>query len=197
MDSAQNVLPDGYEIREMSEEEFRPLWKEHAPTLFDDASQIFRVFQFLSEDEKQKARHLQSLMGHPFQLQLGVFHNNEFVGWSAGEQESSETFYMRNSAILPGHRKKGLYTALLRRTIDRVTEAGFQKIYSRHSATNNAIIIPKLKLGFIIGALEVSDKFGVLVHLNYFPKELRRKMTIYRTGDIKPDNEIKRCLNLA
>lgn len=197
MGSSQRILPDGYEIREMGEEEFRPLWEKYAPPLFDDNSQIFRVFQFLSEDEKQKARHLQSLMGHPFQLRLGVFHNNEFVGWSAGEQESSETFYMRNSAILPEHRRNGLYTALLRRTLELVTQAGFQKIYSRHNATNNAIIIPKLKLGFTIGALEVSDKFGVLVHLNYFQKELRRKMTVYRAGDLKPDDEIKRCLNLA
>jgi L-amino acid N-acyltransferase YncA len=97
---------------------------------------------------------------------------------------------------LPAHRRKGLYTALLNQTTDQLKEMGFQKIYSRHSATNNDVIIPKLKFGFTITSLEISDIFGVLVHLVYFPKELRRKMMVYRVGDIKPDDEIRKCLDI-
>lgn len=104
---------------------------------------------------------------------------------------------MRNSAILPEHRRKGLYTQLLEETLRRVSADGFQKIYSRHSATNNDVIIPKLKAGFTISSLEVSDVFGVLVHLVYFPKKLRRKIMVYRVGDAKPDDEIKKCLGLS
>lgn len=66
----------------------------------------------------------------------------------------------------------------------------------RHSATNNAVIIPKLKAGFVITSMEISDMFGVLVHLTYFPKVLRRKMITYRVGDMKPDEEIKKCLKI-
>jgi len=135
-------------------------------------------------------------MGNPYQLRLGLFYKNEFVGWSAAHQESSETYYMRNSAILPAHRRKGLYSALLKQTIATLTEKGFQRIYSRHSATNNNVIIPKLKVGFTISSLEVTDMFGVLVHLVYFPKDLRRKVMVYRVGDIKPDNEIRTCMKL-
>jgi len=189
-------LPEGYEIREMTGEEFGPLWREHAPKIFDDSSQIFRVFDFLSDTEKTKAKELQGYMGSPYQLRLGLFYKNEFVGWSTGHQESSETYYMRNSAVLPAHRRKGLYSTLLRQALATLTEKGFQKIYSRHSATNNDVIIPKLKAGFTISSLEVSDMFGVLVHLVYFPKDLRRKVMVYRVGDIKPDGEIRKCLKL-
>lgn len=189
-------LPDGYEIRELSGEEFAPLWNEYAPKIFDDNSQIFRVYQFLSDEEKAKAKDLQGFLGSQYQLRLGVYNHGEFAGWCAGHQESAETYYMRNSAILPRHRRKGLYTALLETALSTLTAKGFQKVYSRHSATNNDVIIPKLKVGFTISALEVTDMFGVLVHLTYFPKELRRKMMVYRVGDAKPDDEIRKCLQI-
>lgn len=48
----------------------------------------------------------------------------------------------------------------------------------------------------MITSLEVCDIFGVLVHLTYFPNKLRKKMLIYRVGDIKPDTEIKECLKI-
>jgi ribosomal protein S18 acetylase RimI-like enzyme len=190
------TLPSGYEIRSLSEEEFKPLWDAHAPKIFDEASQIFRLYRFLSEQEKEKTKTLGVAFGKVYELNLGMFFNGQFVGWCAGNQEPGATFYMRNSAILPEHRRKGLYTALLAHAIDILVEKGFQKISSRHVATNNSIIIPKLKLGFLISSLEISDTFGALVHLTYFPKELRRKILIYRAGDLKPDDEIKKCLEI-
>jgi ribosomal protein S18 acetylase RimI-like enzyme len=189
-------LPPGYEIREMTEQEFSPLWKEHAQRIFDDNSQIFRVREFLSDQEKSKLKELWGNMGTPYELRLGLFHNGEFAGWCAGHQESAEIYYMRNSAVLPEHRRKGLYTAMLKHSISALEAKGFQKIYSRHSATNNEIIIPKLKLGFTISGFEVTDMFGVLVQLVYFPKELRRKVMLYRVGDLKPDDEIRNCLKI-
>lgn len=190
------VLPEGYEIKEMTQQEFAPLWDRHAETIFDDNSQVFRLHDWLTEQENENNKILDGFMGTPFQLRLGLFYRNEFVGWCAGHQESAETYYMRNSAILPEHRMKGLYTALLKKTISVLEDKGFQKIYSRHNSTNNAVIIPKLKAGFAITSLEVSDMFGVLVHLTYFPKALRKKMLAYRVGDIKPDEEIKSCLKI-
>lgn len=185
-----------YEIRELTREEFLPLWETHAREIFDDKSQIFRFYDHLSEEEKAKANLLQAYLGEQYQLRLGLYVESQFAGWAIGHQESSETYYMRNSAILPEYRKQGLYSALLRETIARVEAKGFQKIYSRHTASNNAVIIPKLKIGFTISALEVTDIFGVLVHLTYLPKELRKKMMNYRIGDLKPDQEIRNCLKI-
>lgn len=194
--TSKGVLAPGYSIREMSKDEFEVVWRDHASKIFDDNSQIFRVMSIFDEGEREKIKILAAKMGEPYQLRLGVFNGDDLVGWAIGDQHTSEAFYMRNSAILPEHRRKGLYSALLQHVVSTVTTVGFQKIYSRHSATNNDVIIPKLKAGFVISSLEVSDVFGVLVHLVYFPKEIRRKMQVYRVGDMRPDDEIRRLLKL-
>jgi hypothetical protein len=103
---------------------------------------------------------------------------------------------MQNSGILPEHRRKGLYSKLVRHVLNVTTEKGFPRVWSRHNATNNAVIVPKLKQGFLISAMELSDTFGTLVHLSYFPVEVQRKMMDYRAGQIKPDDEIKKLLGI-
>jgi hypothetical protein len=62
--------------------------------------------------------------------------------------------------------------------------------------TNNDVIIPKLKAGFLITSFELSDTFGSLVHLTYYPSPLRRKVQVYRAGDLFPDEEIRKALGL-
>jgi len=180
----------------MSKEDFDPLFQEHATKIFDDETLVFRLRDALSDDERARIKKLDGSMGEPFMLRLGVFHGDEFVGWHLGRQDSASSFYMQNSAILPAHRRKGLYNELVKRALEVATELGFQSIWSRHNATNNAVIIPKLKQGFVISGMEVSDVFGTLVHLTYFPKEVRRKMMDFRVGQIKPDAETKKLLGI-
>jgi GNAT superfamily N-acetyltransferase len=103
---------------------------------------------------------------------------------------------MCNSAVLPIFRRKGIYSALLKKCLQVTREEGFQLIYSKHSATNNAVIIPKLKEGFIISKMELDDKFGVLIHLHYYMNSTRKKIMHYRSGQIKPDEEIKSIFKL-
>lgn len=194
---SQIIVPDGYQIKEMSQEEFNPLWQHHGHQIFDENSQMFSFRSHLSTKETEKFDQINiEYNSKPYFLRLGVYFKDEFVGWCIGNQEPAGTFYMRNSAILPEHRKKGLYTALMKIVLQRLTEKGYQRIYSRHNATNNAVIIPKLKAGFIISNFEISDAFGVLVHLSYFTNPLRRKMMEYRVGEVKPDDEIKKALNI-
>ena len=76
----------------------------------------------------------------------------------------------------------------------KTSEAGFQKIYGTHCATNNAVLIPKLKLGFIFSKVELSDMFGTIIHLQYFTNPLRRKLMDYRSGLSIPDLEIQSVL---
>lgn len=187
---------DNYEIRELPSDKFGELWVEHGKRFFEDELQIFRLRNALSEDELENIEILKSRLGEPLRINLGVFYNNEFVGWSWGYQESAVRFYMCNSAIFPEHRRKGLYTMLINEMVKRVTKLGFQEIYSCHTTTNNAVIIPKLKAGFVITTMEITDLFGALVHLAYFPNSLRRKVLDYRVGQIKPDEEIKSHLGI-
>jgi len=187
-------LGNGFEIREVEENEFWALWEKHSPTVFDESLDFFWR-EHISEKEKEHLKSLRKNMGTPATLRLGVFKGTEFVGWSFGDQQSADTYYMRNSGVLKKFRKQGLYTSLLTTTIEILKERGFQKIYSRHNATNNAVIIPKLKAGFIITAMEIDDMFGTLVHLSYYTNPLRRKMMDFRSGQLRPDEEMKRVLS--
>lgn len=147
----------------------------------------------LTPEESEKVNELRKHVSDKIEVFFGVFDiNNNFVGWSWGFQDSSVSFYMCNSAILLEHRRKGLYGRLLTEMVRYVSGLGFQLIYSRHCATNNAVIIPKLKAGFVISKMELDDIFGVLIHLHYYPNKTRRKIMDYRSGQLAPDEEIKK-----
>ena len=187
-------LPDGYEIKSMSEEEFGPLWTKHAKAIFTDSQPILNSADILTEADLQKSTDLKKRLKEILKLRFALFYKDQFAGWSWGVQQGTETFNMCNSAVLPEHRRKGLYTALMNTVVHAATEAGFRRIFSRHSATNNAVIIAKLKAGFNITTMELSESFGTLVHLTYFPNPTRRKVLEYRAGLIRPDEEIKKLL---
>lgn len=194
MDEYNWQIDEQYQIRSMRPEDFEPLFQKYTKEFFDDETQVFRLRDSLSEPERNKLKSLSANLGEPFMLRLGVFHNDQFIGWHFGRQDSLTSFYMQNTGILPEHRRKGLYTHLVKKVLEIASELGFQSIWSRYNATNNAVIIPKLKQGFVITALEVTDIFGTLIHLYYFPKDVRRKMMDYRVGQIKPDAEVKTYL---
>lgn len=185
-----------YKIKELTEAEFRPLFDEHKMTVFED-DHSYVLWDLLDESELENIKVLGKDLGTPYKLYLGIFDKDEnFIGWSLGFQENSTTFYMCNSAVLPEHRRKGLYSSLVSRCVDILSDKGFQLVYSRHCATNNDVIIPKLKAGFIISKMEIDDKFGVLIHLHFYTNNDRRKIMDYRSGQLKPDSKIKEVFKL-
>jgi hypothetical protein len=82
------------------------------------------------------------------------------------------------------------------KVIELVTKQGFQLITSSHNATNSAIIIPKLKAGFIITGFELSDTFGLLVNLTYYTNATRRKIMDFKAGQTRPDDELRRLFGI-
>ncbi len=184
-------LANGYSIQEMHPKDFFPLFSKIYDSLFGDDHTFFPD-SFYSPGEKEKLKNLSERMGSLYQLHLGLFSpQNEFVGFSFGFQESEDTFYMAASAILPEHRGHQLYSELVKYVLQKTTEEGFQKIYGSHCATNNAVLIAKLKLGFVFSKVELSDMFGTILHLQYFTNPLRRKIMDYRSGFRVPDREVK------
>lgn len=189
-------LPSEYRFVELPQEEFQTLWNKWGQEIFQ-SSDTSLDFQFVfSEQERMHLKNLSKNLSQFIRFNICIFKNDEFCGWFTGDQYNHDTFYMRNSAILPSHRRKGLYTALMNEVLNRVDKMGFQIVLSRHTTTNNSIIIPKLKAGFVITALEVSDRFGTLVHLSYFFNEKRRQVMKFRSGDLRPDSELKKALRL-
>ncbi|MCJ8345314.1 GNAT family N-acetyltransferase, partial [bacterium] len=153
-----------YQIKTLSNEEFMPLYNQYRPIVFEQ-NHSYNPWSILSEEELQKAKELNSLCtNRAYMLYLAVFdQNDQFVAWSYGRQESGTEFHMLDSGVLKDHRRKGIYSLLLNRSIEILSEKGFQVIFSRHCATNNAVIIPKLKAGFLISKMEINDKFGFLI----------------------------------
>ena len=189
-------------IISMDEKSFFKHHKLHRRRVFSGQNSYSSNKQFLSEDEAALAARFDGI----YRLFLGVFDDqNEFIGWSWGHQVYEErplNYPMKNSAVLalynsvvPAlYRRRGIYRALIKKTIEIVTAEGFQSITSRHHSTNNAVIIPKLQEGFFISKIEISASFGALVHLSYEHQDLRRKMLRYRSGEIQADEEIEKIL---
>jgi hypothetical protein len=91
---------------------------------------------------------------------------------------------------LPVHRERGLYSNLLDVALRLLTEKGFQRIWSSHTVTNNRIIIPKMKRGFVITGTSFNEMAGSLVHLTYYTSSLRKKIMDFRSGH-RTDQQIK------
>tara|TARA_R110002072_G_scaffold64203_2_gene159270 strand:+ start:120175 stop:120744 length:570 start_codon:yes stop_codon:yes gene_type:complete len=189
-------MKQNYQIKELTKEEFIPLYDQHKYSIFED-DHSYVLWDLLSDKELEQVKSLGSDLGSPYKLYLGVFDKSgDLVGWSWGFQENSTTFYMCNSAVLPEHRRKGIYSSLVNECVDTLSKKGFQIIYSRHCATNNDVIIPKLKAGFVISKMEIDDKFGVLIHLHFYTNKERRRIMDYRSGQLKPDSKIKEVFKL-
>lgn len=191
-------LPKGYEIKEIETSEFAKLWEKPGKKFFNDRSLFYNSKEVHSQKELDQFKNLRELFKSEKQIRinLGLYFKNKFVGWSWGFQETPTTFYMCNSAVFEEHRQKGLYTCLAKEMLKMATNKGFAKIYSRHIITNNDILIAKMKLGFKITNFELSEAFGAMVHLTYFPSKIKNDILDFRAGYRRPNRKMKRVFDL-
>lgn len=191
-----NQLFGDYFYKELTSEELAPLWHEYHPLVFKDIVN-FDLPSSLSDQERLDMERLREPFRDLYTLRLGIYHGDQFVGWNVSVQDTWARFYMMNTGLVPEHQGKGIYTNLLPVILDVAREKGFQVVHSRHHATNSAVIVPKLKAGFIISGMELTDRFGLLVNLSYFFNERRRKVMAFRAGEFVPDADIRPYLNLS
>lgn len=189
-------LVGDYTVREVAWETLRPVFNQLHGQIFG-RTLTYDVETALSDAERDGVRRLQQRLGRLLRLNYLIYHGQEAVGWHTGMQVGSHKYYMMNTGVLPAHQGRGIYTALLPRVLARAQAEGFQIVYSRHTATNNRIIVPKLKAGFVITGFELDDVFGLLVHLSYFYNPLRRQALDFRSGQALPDEELRRLLQLG
>jgi hypothetical protein len=101
------------------------------------------------------------------------------IGWHMGEAEDHQTFYMRNTGILPEFQNRGLFTSFSGTFMRYLGELGYERISSHHKPTNRRILILKLKQGFDIAGLEMTENWGALVKLvKILPQD--RRATFYK-----------------
>jgi GNAT superfamily N-acetyltransferase len=101
----------------------------------------------------------------PPMVRFGAYSDEQLVGWSYGWFERPDKFYMANSAVLPGHRRVGVYSQLVGAIVEYAQSHGAGAVHSRHSVLNTPVIIAKLKLGFVISGTNFSEQAGLLVQL--------------------------------
>lgn len=152
--------------------------------------------QLMDPSEKARENELKQNLKDKFSLRIAVYHRDAFVGWTFGYQDTDNQFYMSNSAVLPEHRNQGIYKELLSGILRITKEHGFQSVYSKHLAANNAIIIPKLKAGFVITGMEMLEWAGLMVRMTFYHHRKRRQLYDFRVGMAGPTSDIKTALGI-
>lgn len=129
-------------------------------------------------------------------FQWGLYHGDELVGWHHAHGRDERTVYMADTGILPGHQGRGLYTRLLPQVLDVYREAGYPLVTSHHRATNNRVIIPKLRAGFFIQGLNLYEG-GLNVALTLSLDPAYRDAMHVRSGFRQASGEAARRLGLG
>jgi len=145
-------------------------------TVFADLQQVSQSWANLYATEEASAPAVQDKMSPMHRL--GAFMGDELVGWSCGWMERGRSYYMATSGVVPGHQRKGVYTALLHEVRHLAESLGATSLRSRHSVLNNPVLIAKLQFGFQISGLSVSAEMGSLVELTYHLNPARQR--VYR-----------------
>lgn len=154
------------------------------PIFGDAALQLY--FEALDGAETT-ARHkaLRASLPKPERVRVGAFDGERLVGASSGWFEGAN-FHIGMSAVDTAYRRKGLYTRLLNAMEAAVRERGGAQISSQHVATNNAVLIAKLKLGYVISGIEFLESMGLLVRLVLRLSPARRALFAARAGTLVP-----------
>jgi ribosomal protein S18 acetylase RimI-like enzyme len=141
--------------------------------------------EVIADETERRTQARMSDPQFPHQLKIGAFFGDRIVGWSYSRGED-KTLHTINSGVLSEFRRQGIYSGLAKFTVSHASQNGFVKIVSRHSPGNNAIIIPKLRLGFVVSAFEYSEQYRPLVHLTYLVSQKRRELYQIRSTPITP-----------
>jgi hypothetical protein len=143
---------------------------------------VMDIQSVLSEQEKLKQRELANNLANRYQLNFYICYGDAKIGWFYGAQTDHETFLIENVAIVNEHRNKGVFKGLLPVILQLLADKGFQKVCSKHAATNNTILVALLKAEFVITGFEISDADGLMIQLSYFFNGIRKKAIHFRAG---------------
>lgn len=151
--------------------------------VFDDYEQSELLAEVL--DAEAASRRSEVLPELPSLFGVAAFRGSDLVGWSQGFRQGRREFYMLNSGVRTTERRQGVYTNMVRAILAHANEQGYQRVTSRHAATNNAVIIAKLRLGFRVSGFEYSEVYGPLAQLTFFVSEARDRLYRVRASSIR------------
>lgn len=185
----ETPLLDDYTLREVTAEEWYAVFSAHVEEVFPDEHKIVNLETLLDAPEREKLSTLQERLSNSFQFYCLILDGEKPIGWHYGMQRGSIEYFMANTAVLPAYQNKGIYSALIKFIINRAAAEGFLYITSIHYCDNNAVLVPKLKTGFIIQSVGnliqtmlPEASYGLMVQLVYPLKDSYRQLFSHRVG---------------
>ena len=157
-----------------------------AEPIFGDAARQQHLKDLIGPEAAQRHAALRQALPKAERIRIGAFDGERLVGYSQGWFEPGGNFYIGSSAVDPDLRRQGVYTRLLTAIEQAVRERGGITISSQHVATNNAVLIAKLRLGYVIAGTEYVDAMGLLVRLVLHLTAQRSALFAARTGMLAP-----------
>jgi RimJ/RimL family protein N-acetyltransferase len=177
------LLLGRYRLEPVSSERY---WRELVPAWRDSwPPEVYLDFERLRDDaQREQTGRLEASLGA---AALGehwrALDGERQVALFSGRQRDASTYRMTHAQVHPDERGKGIYKAIVRLIVAYTGDLGFDRIVSEHSPSNNAVIIPKLRAGFVISALEIDAALGISVVLTYFHNPVHRAAFGFRVGD--------------
>jgi ribosomal protein S18 acetylase RimI-like enzyme len=154
--------------------------------IFGDEARNRHLAELIGAEADERHKALRAGLPKPERIRFAAFDGERFVGCSSGWFEFGGNFYIGLSAVDPAYRQQGIYTRMLVAMEQAVRARGGLLISSQHVATNNAVLIAKLKLGYVVAGTEYVDPMGLLVRLVLHLAPQRRELFASRTGTLVP-----------
>lgn len=143
------------------------------PHIFPENAHTQRWFNLPEGRRDERKKQLFALQRETHQDAVVFYAGDEAIGWSAGRMTGATEFMMDVTGIHPDWQGKGIYTAFLRAYVSYLRDVGYERVISYHSPTNRAVLIAKLKAGFVITGLTFREHAGPSVQMGYFLHEDR------------------------
>lgn len=191
-----NTLLSSLKLRFVTEDEFDEATAALKKDIFSHVLSIPNRALY-SEDDLRRSEANSARYAQLESVYVLLMHNGRCIGWHYGFQEGAMTYYMCNSAIISEYRRQGCYSWLAEQVMKEMQARGYLKIKSRHHPTNTAVLIAKLKLGFIVSGLQVSSNFGTLVELEWHGNAHVEDVMKFRCGAAMPDASTLEVLGLS
>lgn len=172
----------GFQLQRVTRAEY---WQLHEAELRQHfpPEVFFNTYALRTEAEAAGQARMDEVRGDtPLRDFTIVRDSDALVGVFAGHQYENGAYRMYHTNVHPDFRGRGVYTAILRSTIDYTKALGFDAIVSEHAPGNNPVIIAKLKVGFRIVSMDIDPMAGTSIKLRYFHNPDHLATYHYRCG---------------
>ncbi len=178
-----------YSVAAVSAGEWEAVFTQHQARVFPHEQEAASLEPLLSAVEKNKLEELRQNLGAARHLYFLILDGDKPIGWHYGFQRSELEYFMANTGLLPEYQGRGIYSAFLKFIVGQAADAGFQYLTSIHHSDNNAVLVPKLKAGFVLQAfgyliqtMLLEANAGPMVQLVYPVKAEYRSWLGFRAG---------------